>query len=99
MTVPHAPDEHNPSAALPPAPGAPDDLVSTPCAPAGALAAPCQGQAQLLPVPPVPFDHALSAVLDHLMVIEDHQLAIEDHLQGIQCAFSVVKDLLEEVLP
>ena len=59
------------------------------------------------PVPgTIAFDLAISAVIDHLMVIEDHQLAIEDHqlaiaahLQVIDGTFHAVKALVEEVLP
>jgi hypothetical protein len=41
---------------------------------------------------PARFDHALSAVIDHLMQIEDFQLAIDAELL-------VVKSLVEELLP
>ena len=54
-----------------------DEIPRQPVSPhPGAPGAPCQGQAQAwpgLPVHPVPFDHALSAVIDWLMLIEDRQ--------------------------
>jgi hypothetical protein len=45
-----------------------------------------------------PFDAALSALIDHLLVIEDHQLAIEDHQAAIAAACSTVRSLVEELL-
>ena len=54
----------------------------------------CTDQARLALPPggPARFDHALSAVIDHLMQIEDFQLAIDAELL-------VVKSLVEELLP
>jgi hypothetical protein len=56
--------------------------------------------------PSAPFDAALSALLDHLLVIEDHQVAIEDHQLAIEdhqlaiaVACSTVRSLVEELLP
>ena len=50
-------------------------------------------------VPCPHFDVALSAVIDHLLVIEDHQLAIADHQLTIAEHLTTVKTLVEEWLP
>ena len=78
MSLPHSP--HAKQAQIPPG--------TTPDAP---------GTTSLnhTPFPPRPpgtiaFDLAISAVIDHLMVIEDHQLAIEDHQLAIAAHLQVM---------
>jgi hypothetical protein len=48
---------------------------------------------------PAAFDHALSALIDHLMIVQDHQLAIQDHQVAIDAALAVVCSLVEEFIP
>jgi hypothetical protein len=55
----------------------------------------CDDQAMLPPVPcegTADFDPILSAVIDHLLVIEAHQMAIAE-------AFTSVRNLVEELIP
>jgi hypothetical protein len=47
----------------------------------------------------VAYDQALSALIDHLMVVHDHQLAIHDHQVAIDAALSLVCSLVEELIP
>jgi hypothetical protein len=91
----HPQDEHHP-ALIPmvpdPAPGA---LAPWPGAhgPRHAIRAPGPG-ARL-----TNFDIVVSAVLDHLALIEQHQDDIAAHQQAIDAALTIVHSLVEEALP
>jgi hypothetical protein len=54
--------------------------------------------------PPVPsleldgFDMLVSAVIDHLLLIQEHQSEIHEHQRGIDAALTILHTMVEEMM-
>jgi hypothetical protein len=103
LSIPYADPDNHPqcsspgtgtdtgTAAVPPRPPATED--------AALRLPPAAGWDAEEAAPTVAFDSTLSALVDHLLLIEDRQLAIEDQQVAIVMSLTIIKSLVEELLP